>query len=131
MIVSDDEFNAAVNEFLARTREMIGRESEEDIPTPFLTEREKQGTMIPSALVLDEEIIRRYAHSIGDDNPLFTDSNYAKASPYGNVIAPGPILVHARYPGDHGATRPHGYPLANFMGGVSWEFFDEIGRAHV
>lgn len=123
---TDSEFNAAIDEFLVRTRELIGLESTEDVPPAIPPARPEQCSPVPAAIVLDEETIRRYALSIGDDNPLFTDPGYANASCYGSLIAPGPILVHARYPADHGASRPHGYPLANFIGGVAWEFFDVV-----
>jgi acyl dehydratase len=115
---------AAVAEFLRRTRELIGLESGEDVPPPGLATG--SATHVPAALVLDEETMRRFALSIGDDNPLFTDPAYAQASPYGALVAPGPILAHVRYPADHGATRAHGYPLANFIASVAWEFFDVI-----
>lgn len=122
----DRDFEAAVEEFLAGTRELIGRESGEDVPPAHGPPDGRRAARIPSAIHIDEETIRRYALSIGDDNPLFTDRGYAAASPWGGVIAPGPILVHARYPPDHGASRPNGYPVANFIGGVAWEFFDVV-----
>lgn len=75
---------------------------------------------------MSAETIRRYAHSIGDDNPLYTYPDYGRTSVYGSQIAPGPILVHVRYPADHGARRPGGYPVANFLAGVAWEFFDVV-----
>jgi acyl dehydratase len=118
-------FEAAVDDFLEQTRELIGKESTEDLPLPHVTGN-SDSRPVPSALVLDDETVRRYAHSIGDDNPLFTDPGYASESCYGSLIAPGPVLVHVRYPAVHGAARPHGYPLANFLAGVAWEFFDVV-----
>ncbi|MBJ6766052.1 MaoC family dehydratase N-terminal domain-containing protein [Myxococcaceae bacterium JPH2] len=123
---SDLEFNAIIDEFLERTRPLIGLESTEDVPPPIPPALPEQVSPVPAALVLDEETIRRYAHSIGDDNPLFTDPAYGHASHHRSMIAPTPILVHARYPADHGASRPHGYPFANFIGGLAWEFFDVV-----
>lgn len=114
------DFASAVDEFLARTRDMVGRESVEDVPP------NAGAGAAPSLLRLDEDTIRRYAWTIGDDNPLFCDPAYGRGSVHGSQIAPGPILVHARYPADHGASRAFGYPLANFIGGVVWEFFDVI-----
>ena len=32
--------------------------------------------------------IRHYAHGIGDDNPLWTRTDYAKATAHGGLIAP-------------------------------------------
>lgn len=120
----DRAFEDAVAEFLTRTRELVGEESAED--TPSAGPADDHVSPVPAALILDAETIRRYALSIGDDNPLFTDARYANASRHGSLLAPGPILVHARYPADHGAARPYGYPVANFIAGVAWEFFDVI-----
>jgi len=39
-----------------------------------------------------EDNIRNWAHGIGDDNPLFCDPAYARASRWGGVIAP-PMMV--------------------------------------
>ena len=36
--------------------------------------------------------IRHYAHGIGDDNPLWCDPAYARATRYGDVIAPPSFL---------------------------------------
>ena len=36
--------------------------------------------------------IRHYAHGIGDDNPLWCDPEYAKGTPWGDVIAPPSFL---------------------------------------
>jgi|SRR5471032_1847613 len=124
-MTNSNQFESAIDEFLDRTQAMIGRESIEDL-APNAPVDGSGAAITRSLLRLDEETIRRYAGTIGDDNPLFTDSAYGNRSLYGSQIAPGPILVHARYPAEHGASRPYGYPLANFIGGVVWEFFDVI-----
>jgi acyl dehydratase len=124
-MMNDNQFESAISEFLDRTRAMVDRESVEDL-APNVPVDGSGPAITRSLLRLDAETIRRYAATIGDDNPLFTDPAYGKQSPYRSQIAPGPILVHARYPAEHGASRPLGYPLANFIGGVVWEFFDVI-----
>lgn len=124
---SDRAFEAAVSDFLTRTRALVGTESGEDRPPPSSCQDEDRAG-VPAALVLDEETIRRYALSIGDDNPLYIDPAYAENSCHGCLVAPGPVLVHVRYPADHGAARPHGYPLANYLAGVAWEFFDAVRK---
>lgn len=121
-MANDRDFQAAVAEFLERTHEMIGAPSVEDLAPNVAAAPE--ATL--SLLRLDEDTIRRYALTIGDENPLFCDPAYGRQSVHGSQVAPGPVLVHARYPADHGATRPFGYPLANFIGGVTWEFYDVI-----
>jgi hypothetical protein len=116
-------FDDAVAEFVSRSRELLDHESPEDFPPPHAP-LPRDTVPVPSALVLSAELIRRYAYTMGDDNPLYIDPGYAEQSPAGSQIAPGTILVHVRYPGDHGAQRPEGYPLANFLSGVAWEFYD-------
>ena len=36
-----------------------------------------------------EDNIRNFAHGCGDDNPLFTDPDYARKTRWGGIIAPG------------------------------------------
>jgi acyl dehydratase len=43
--------------------------------------------------VASEDHIRAFALSIGDDNPLFCDEDYAARTRWGGVIAPGPMAV--------------------------------------
>jgi len=122
------QFDAVIDEFLARSRELIGLESSEDRPPRIgpataggrHANDATPGDRVPgdcrpgdcgpdqrirSLFTLDEDSIRRYAHTIGDDNPLFTNPRYGRGSVHGSQIAPGPILVHCRYPADHGASR--------------------------
>jgi len=40
-----------------------------------------------------EHTIRRFAYGIGDDNPLWTDKEYAKNTRYGDIIAPPSIVL--------------------------------------
>jgi len=39
-----------------------------------------------------EDSIRNWAYGCGDDNPLFTDPNYARKTRWGGVIAPGMMV---------------------------------------
>lgn len=119
-------FEEAVEEFMRGSEKLLDVESPEDWPPPPPAPYPAEGPPVASALVLTEEIIRRYAQAIGDDNPLYTDVAYGRESTYGSVIAPGPVLVHVRYPADHGPQRPEGYPMANFLAGVAWEFYDVL-----
>lgn len=121
-----NRFESAVDDFITNTRNLIGQESPEDRPPTNPGPQLVAERGIPSLLILDRETIRRYSHSIGESNPLYTDVAYGRSTPYESLLAPGPALVHVRYPADHGATRPHGYPVANFIAGVAWEFFDVI-----
>src|SRR5437868_6949177 len=56
-------------------RATIGRETE---------------TVIGEVTLLD---IQRYALTIGDDNPLYFDEEYARTTPYGGIIAPPNYLT--------------------------------------
>jgi N-terminal half of MaoC dehydratase len=122
----DQSFQEAVEEFFTRTAALRDLESTEGWPPPAPSPYSQDGPPVQSPLVLDEDLIRKYALSIGDDNPLYTDPRYGMASVHGAMIAPGPILVLVRYPADHGADRRFGYPVANFVAGVAWEFYDVL-----
>ncbi|MGH3696126.1 MAG: FAS1-like dehydratase domain-containing protein [Pseudonocardiaceae bacterium] len=119
-------FDDALTEFIERSRELLNKESPEDRPPPHPAPLDRDAVPVPSALILTEDLIRRYAYTIGDDNPLYVDRAYGEQSWLGSQVAPGTILVHVRYPGDHGAQRAQGYPVANFLSGVVWEFYDVL-----
>ena len=121
-----ERFEAAVQEFKDATRALLGLESLEDRPPPEPAPLRQHGPPYQSALLLDESTLRRYADSVGEDNPLYADPAYGPATRYGSPLAPGPIVSLARYPLDHGATRPGGFPVANYAAGVAFEFFDVI-----
>jgi acyl dehydratase len=63
---------------LERLRARIGQRVELNEP-PFLTEANR-------------DAIRHWAWATGDSNPLYLDEAYAKASPFGGLIAPPTIL---------------------------------------
>ena len=125
-MASEQTFEEAVAEYIERTRAQIGQEVMENLPPDPPSPIDQSGPPFEATLRLDERTIRNYALSIGDDNPLFTDPSYGKRSRYGSQIAPGPVLALIRYPSGHGAKRPQGYPLANFISGTAWEFYDVI-----
>ncbi|MGR8921070.1 MAG: FAS1-like dehydratase domain-containing protein [Gammaproteobacteria bacterium] len=51
-------------------------------------------TLEPWCYEATRDNIRHYAHGIGDDNPLWCDPDYARTTPYGDVIAP-PSFIFA------------------------------------
>ena len=126
MTATQQTFEEAVAEFIERSREQLDQESLENLPPAQPSPFEQEGPPYESALRFDERTIRNYALSISDTNPLFTDPDYGKRTRYGCQIAPGPILALVRYPSVHGARRPQGYPVANFISGTAWEFYDVI-----
>ena len=133
MTVSQQEertFESLVDEFRQRSRAMIGHELHADeIGSPRLTQAfDESGPPYKSFGILTETDIKAYAKRISDDNPLYTDREYAKNGPYGCIIAPGTVLLTARAGLWHGARREGGggYPVLNFHAGSALEFFDVI-----
>ena len=68
--------------------------------------------------------IRHFAYGSDDDNPLWTDQDYAARSAFGKLQAPPAFLVSSLYPILHGA--PMKAPLASLIGGVEYEWFERI-----
>ena len=59
------------------------------------------------------DAIRHFAYGISDDNPLWLDSDYAKAGPFGRITAPPAFLCSVLYPVLHGA--PVALPLSSLI----------------
>jgi acyl dehydratase len=85
-----------------------------------------------TARIANADNIRAFAHSIGCDNPLYCDEDYARGTRWGDVIAPGGINIHAPLRGD---PRPEHLKRAKkslFRGihqmhsGTSWEWYRPI-----
>lgn len=51
-------------------------------------------TLEPWCYEATRDNIRHYAHGIGDDNPLWCDPEYARTTPYGEIVAP-PSFIFA------------------------------------
>jgi acyl dehydratase len=69
------------------------------------------------------DTIRHYAWGIGDDNPLYSDPDYAEKSRWGTIIAPPTFLY-----GIHDAVIAPGLPdIQWFYAGADW-FFDRPVR---
>jgi amino acid adenylation domain-containing protein len=81
----------AIARFLADSRAAIGRVI--DAPAPW--------NRVASA-----DAIRHFAFGISDDNPLWIDPTYARASPYRALVAPPTFLLSVHYPVLHGAPTP-------------------------
>ena len=126
---TQETFEEAVAEFIERSREQVDQEVMENLPPSPPSPYDQSGPPFESALRLDERTIRNYSLTIGDDNPLYTDPAYGKGTRYGCQIAPGPILSLIRYPSAHGAKRPQGYPLANFISGTVFKSIKYFTRS--
>jgi acyl dehydratase len=100
MIRSGEESPSLSDKQIDDARALIGVWLRRDVHTPAIYEP------------LSVHDIRRWAHySVGDDNPLFCDVDYAKRTPWGTVIAP-PTFP---YTIDSGIVAP-GLP------GIQWIF---------
>jgi acyl dehydratase len=68
------------------------------------------------------DTIRHFVHGIGDNNPLWSDPEYARTTPYGVVLAP-PSFLYSVYwcSGRIGLPGIHAWHSGN-----DWEFFRHI-----
>ncbi len=119
-------FEEAVAEFIAKSKELIDIESDENLPPIPPSPYDQSGPPYEYSQRLTPNFVTRYALSIGDDNPLFVDPEYGNSTRYGSQLAPGPVMALIRYPSVHGVVRAGGYPLANFISGAAWEFYDVV-----
>jgi len=100
LIRSGEDSPALSDEQIDDARKLIGVWLRRDVHTPAIYEP------------LSVHDIRRWAHySVGDDNPLFSDVEYAKQTNWGVVVAPPTFL----YTIDSGIIAP-GLP------GIQWIF---------
>ena len=68
------------------------------------------------------DTIRHYCEGIGDMNPLYTDPEYAKKTPYGALIAP-PNWLYSVFP----TWVLQGLPgIQAFHSGNDWRFYRPI-----
>ena len=78
--------------------------------------------------------IRNWAYGCGDDNPLFTDPNYARKTRWGSVIAPGMMVGQINKPlkGDPVPDEIKQLRKSLFRGihvfvsGSDWEFYRPV-----
>ncbi|MBI3744033.1 MAG: MaoC family dehydratase N-terminal domain-containing protein, partial [Chloroflexi bacterium] len=99
--------------------------------------RARIGVLIPQPPPYNTEAtfdtMRHFAHGYGEDNPLFTDTDYGKATRWRGLIA-APLYVQTmgittvkEIPPEirkKGAGALTGVP--NYLSGSSWEFFRPI-----
>jgi len=126
MTTQEQSFEDAVAEFLEKSREELEKESGENRPPWSPSPFDQAGPPYEYSQRFTPDLVAKYALTIGDDNPLFTDPDHGKGTIYRSQVAPGPILALVKYPSPHGAVRPGRYPLANFISGAAWEFYDGV-----
>ncbi len=76
----EEHFPIIAEDALRALRERIGKKIERTLE-PWVSE-------------VTADAIRHYAHGIGDDNPLWSDPDYAEGGRYGTLIAP-PTFLYA------------------------------------
>jgi len=82
----------------------------------------------PTVYEIERSSIRRWAESIGDSNPLYTDEAYAKSKGYRSLVAPPGFIAQYAFPvkvggGGGGFKSPFS---RNLNGGNEYEFFNPI-----
>ncbi|MBW1960327.1 MAG: MaoC family dehydratase N-terminal domain-containing protein [Deltaproteobacteria bacterium] len=107
--VNMDEINKQIDAWVKKTKELTGKE---------VRERDTWNYDVTP------DSIRHFCYGTDDDNPLYLDSEYAKKTKYGKLIAPPCYLVSVLYPILHG--EPMKAPLASLIGGVAYEWFRPI-----
>lgn len=84
---------------------------------------------------LGRAAIRYFATAVGDDNPLYTDSGYARAHGYDDVIAPPTLICetnqYAGLPADAEGYAGHSWRLElpntrQVRGGNTYEFHQPV-----
>lgn len=91
-------------------------------------------TAEPVVMEVERGAIKRFCEAVGDSNPLFTDEEYAKNGPYGNVICPpgffGWPIKPAPIMAEPTATMTAGFAKAGFPGlldgGIDYEIYIPI-----
>ena len=70
--------------------------------------------------------IRHYAHGIGDDNPLWCDPEYAKTSPYGEIVAlPSFLFACSRIASGYVGGLPGVHAM---WAGADWTWYQPARR---
>lgn len=103
------ESELRMQEYVAASHELTGKE---------VREREPWNTEV----TLDA--VRHFVYGTDDDNPLWFDEEYAKASALSRNTAPPCFVVSVMYPILHGAKVRA--PLSSLIGGVAYEWFSRI-----
>jgi acyl dehydratase len=83
---------------------------------------------------LSHDSIRNWAYGCGDDNPLFTDPDYARKTRWGGVIAPGMMVGQVSAPMLGDPTPPEVKALKKslfkgihvFVSGANWQFYRPV-----
>jgi acyl dehydratase len=76
----------------------------------------------PTTIEVEKGMIRRFCEAIGDNNPLWQETEEAKLGPYKGMVAP-PGLFHTLMFVGHRPELPFELPLKRILdGGGEWEY---------
>ena len=76
----------------------------------------------PVTYEIERHAVERFACAVGDPNPLYTNEDMAKNSPYGGLIAP-PTFFRSLLPGQY--PTPYPEPFAHILdGGSSYKYLE-------
>lgn len=97
------------------TEWLFGKITDEALAT-LRSRTGKLGQLGPPSDPLTQTQIIRYLASIGDDNPLFWDEEYAAKTRWGGIIAPPRMLVQGSERTPRSVTEPVTTKRVSFMG---------------
>lgn len=97
--VINQNVHKVIDDYIADQNARIGEKS----PVPVLRFKHRDYTM--ANRFVTDDLIRHFGLSVGDTNPLWRDEAYAKASPWGRLIAP-PMFMVSVSGGSKGAEPP-------------------------
>lgn len=118
--MSTAEWNRMVDDALDYHLKIKGRRT----PVEWRAQNTAYWTGITNRYVT-ADIIRRFAYSIGDPNPLWSNPNYARNTRWGSIIAPPTFEINFGQP--HGIRETIHMPgFNNFDGGTAREYFTVI-----
>lgn len=118
--ISVTEWNRMVDDALEHHEKIRGRRTAVEWRAPVTA----YWTGITNRYVT-ADMIRRFAFSIGDPNPLWSDPNYARNTRWGSIIAPPVFEMSFGQP--HGIRETIHMPgFNNFDGGIAREYYTVI-----
>jgi len=74
----------------------------------------------------DEWSTREHVLTHGDDNPLYTDSEYGKKTRYGCMLTYPTLLHRVKYGMTHGIADWGPWPISSLVSGLSWDWYDVV-----
>ena len=78
----------------------------------------------PVTYEIERHAVERFACAVGDPNPLYSNEDIAKNSPYGGLIAP-PTFFRSLLPGQY--PTPYPEPFAHILdGGSSYKYLEPV-----